>query len=131
MSDFLKLLAVGRVASVEGWGNTGSGQRVYRFDLAANRKFGDREETVYLKCSVTCPEAHQVAERGLIVGETLLIDGGWAKSYQNTKHNIIQVLVESVRFIAPLPKQERIESAPARPSPGRIIPLNKTGTESR
>lgn len=125
-----RLVASGRISSIEGWHITSAGQRVYRFDMACNRRFGESTSTIFLKCSVVCPEAHHVAERGLIVGETIWIEAAWAAPLQNDKHQIIKLLVDSVGFVAPLPQSERLERGEfVSRAGGRIIPLDKTGTE--
>lgn len=129
MMDMFRLIATGRVSSIEGWQTTSAGQRVYRFDMACNRRFGDSTSTIFLKCSVVCPEAHQVAERGLLIGETIWIDGTWATPLQNEKYQIIKVLVDGVGFISPMPQAGRLDRGEFVSRAGRVIPLDKTGTE--
>lgn len=77
--DCFQMTLSGRITKVNGWVTDRQNREFYRFGMACNRQVGKDQETLFLRVDVPDPLANIVAERGVSVGEGLLIMTAWAQ----------------------------------------------------
>lgn len=76
--DVFHMTVSGWVGKVHGW-RTVKNNQVFRFSMATHRPVGSSQDTLWLNVSLPDPICNIAAERGLYVGEQVLIMSAWAE----------------------------------------------------
>lgn len=110
--DICTLTASGIVGKVHGWRRAGN-RDCYRFSLAINRRIARQTVSVlWLQCSVFNPLSEHVAERGIFVGERLLITSDdlelVAVLHEKQPRPFLNITVSQVVFVSEPPIAEII-----------------------
>ncbi len=111
MSDFNNSSLSGRLTRDAELKYTTSGSPVLDFSLASNQKRGDKEETMFLDCTMFGDRAEKLVKH-LQKGKSLIVSGklrqeSWEKD--GDKRSKISLLVDSVTFLSspnPSPKKD-------------------------
>jgi single-strand DNA-binding protein len=111
MSDFNKVIISGRITRNAELKTLSSGNAVSDFGFASNRKFGDREETTYVDCTLFGKKAESLNEY-MVKGKNLILEGrlrleSWEKDGQ--KRSKLSLVVDDVTFLSSGEKQEKTE----------------------
>jgi single-strand DNA-binding protein len=113
MSDFNKTILSGRITRDAELKNLPSGITVCDFGFASNRKYGDKEETTFVDCSIFGKKA-EALHQYLVKGKGLIVEGRlrletWGKDDQ--KRSKLSIVVEDVTFLSSGEKQtQKVES---------------------
>ncbi len=92
---------------------------VVDFGLASNRKYKDKQETMFIDCRAFGVLAENI-NKYFTKGKPIFIEGrlsfdSWT-AQDNTKRSKHRVIVESFQFVGSLPQQENKEELPEEPS---------------
>jgi single-strand DNA-binding protein len=112
MSDFNKVVLSGRVTRDAEIKFLSSGNAVCDFGFASNRKFGEKEETTYVDCTIFGKKAESLNQY-MVKGKNLILEGRlrletWEKDGQ--KRSKLSVVVEDVTFLSSGERKEQSET---------------------
>lgn len=115
MSDYNKTILVGNLVSDAQLRYLPSGSSVVDFRLASTRGNKEREQTVFIDCSLFGDRGGKVVEY-LTKGKKVLVDGvlrleQWEKDGE--KRSKMSIMVDNVEFLSSGERQQKAETVPA------------------
>lgn len=126
MAAFNKLILIGNLTRDPETRFSNNGGNICNFTVAVNSKFGDREETLFMKC-IAFNKTAELCQKYMTKGSLALVEGrlqcrDWQKDTGETV-KVYELVVNNVQFLSQMDKPAGNTTKDTKPFDDSDIPF--------